>query len=288
MEINAFTPPRNSHATPPAPKAIAHPASENSKAKLTHEVAEIAQDDSGAVAVVSDVESDGDKVSGVMRLLQDGHFRGVADVRLRINFHDEISALQSEKEGAVIEEGVGDIIEALQTELTASLEASPPEGDLAASIDEESALMFAELMSIPQRDTGESSLRTSDVISEIQAAFDTFVISISASPEEESSDGTPDMVSSGLNAATLLESGEEEGEKLTTQEALDQLIANLTETFSSKLSSLEKLLNEISVLPDLSGPTGNGKAYNKFLAIYSNMYGLAGDSPPPEQVDAVA
>ena len=80
----------------------------------------------------------------------------------------------------------------------------------------------------------------------------------------------------------------DEGEKLTAQEALDQLIANLTETFSSKLSSFEKLLSEISVLPDLSEPTGNGKAYNKFLAIYNSMYDPAGDLPPPEQVDAVA
>ena len=104
----------------------------------------------------------------------------------------------------------------------------------------------------------------------------------------ESISGVTATVSSGLNAETLLESGEEEGEKLTTREALDQLIAGLTETFSSKLSSFEKLLNEISVLPDLSGPTGNGKAYNKFLAIYNGMYGPAGDSPTPEQLDAVA
>ncbi len=288
MEINASASHRNSHATPPALKAIAHPASENSKSKLTPEVAEIAQDDSGAVAVVSDVESDGDKVRGVIRLLQDGHFRGVADVRLRINFHDEISALQSEKTGAAIEEGVEDIIEALQAELTASLESSPPEGDLAASIDEASALMFAELKTIPQRDTGESSLQTSEIIPEIQAVFDAFVTSISASPEQESPDGTPDTVSSELNAETILESGVDEGEKLTAQEALDQIIANLTEAFSSKLSSFEKLLSEISILPDLSEPTGNGKAYNKFLAIYSSMYDPAGDSPPPEQVDAVA
>jgi len=212
----------------------------------------------------------------------------VSDVRLRINFHDDISALQSEKKGAVIEEGVGDIIEALQADLTTCLEANPSEGDLANLIDEASKLMLAELISIAQRDTGGNSPQTSDIMSELRAVFDAFVISISASPEQESPDGTPDAVSSGLKVETLSESGEEEGEKLTTQEALDQLIADLTETFSSKLSSFEKLLNEISVLPDLSGPTGNGKAYNKFLAIYCNTYGPAGDSPPPEKADAVA
>ena len=33
------------------------------------------------------------KVRGVIRLLQQGHFKGVADVRLRINFFDELSAI---------------------------------------------------------------------------------------------------------------------------------------------------------------------------------------------------
>ena len=33
------------------------------------------------------------KTKGVVRLLQEGHFKGVADVRLRINFHDELTQL---------------------------------------------------------------------------------------------------------------------------------------------------------------------------------------------------
>ncbi len=33
-----------------------------------------------------------EKVRGVIRLLQDGHFKGVADVRLRLNNFDELSA----------------------------------------------------------------------------------------------------------------------------------------------------------------------------------------------------
>lgn len=285
MEINASAPHKNLHTTPPAPTAFAHPASKNSNTQPTNDAVAFVQDESSAVA--SDAKSDDNKVRGVMRLLQDGHFRGVADVRLRINFNDEISALQSEATGAVIEKGVEDIVGALQSELTASLEANPLDENLAASIDESSTLMFAEFMSIQQSNTGESSPQTSVIISEIQTAFDTFITSITTS--QEPSDIAPDAESSGLKAETLtlIESGDDEGQELTTQNAFDQLVANLTETFSAKLSSFENALNEASVLPDLSEPTGNGKAYNKFLAIYNNMNGPAEDSPTSELVDAI-
>ena len=39
-----------------------------------------------------DVDSSNTRAKGVLRLLEAGHFRGVADVRLRINFFDELSA----------------------------------------------------------------------------------------------------------------------------------------------------------------------------------------------------
>lgn len=31
-----------------------------------------------------------EKVKGVVRLLHEGHFKGVADIRLRINFHEQL------------------------------------------------------------------------------------------------------------------------------------------------------------------------------------------------------
>jgi hypothetical protein len=34
------------------------------------------------------------KAYGVLRLIQSGHFKGVADLRLRINFHEQLSAIQ--------------------------------------------------------------------------------------------------------------------------------------------------------------------------------------------------
>ena len=45
-------------------------------------------------------------------------------------------------------------------------------------------------------------------------------------------------------------------------------------TFAESLDELANALNDIKSLPDLSEPNGNGKAYNKFLAIYNNLQGV--------------
>jgi len=288
MEINAPVASRETYPIPPGRDAIAHPASQDGKvAKVKQPDADPQVITANDVEIVSTDDTDGEKVKGVLRLLQEGHFRGVADVRLRINFHDEISAIQAEKTGQATEDGVEDITETLQAELTAFLEANPPEEELAALIDEASETMFASFESLAQVDASENSLQTSDVISGLQAAFDEFVSSINLGSETGSPEDSPDVAGSELIAETLSNS-DETGESSTTQEAFDLLIADLTETFSSKLSNIESMLNDMSVLPDLSEPSGNGKAYNKFLAIYNDLYSRAEDSPPPEQVDAVA
>jgi len=64
---------------------------------------------------------------GVIRLLESGHFRSVADVRLRINFHDELEARREEAARPVIEhatetftntvsDGVNDVVASLGLE----------------------------------------------------------------------------------------------------------------------------------------------------------------------------
>ena len=40
---------------------------------------------------------------GVVGLLQEGHFQGVADVRLRINFHEQLQLMMSQKSGEVLQ-----------------------------------------------------------------------------------------------------------------------------------------------------------------------------------------
>lgn len=46
-----------------------------------------------------DADRRNERTPGVLRHLADGHYRGVADVRLRIVFHDELAALGAERVG---------------------------------------------------------------------------------------------------------------------------------------------------------------------------------------------
>ena len=55
--------------------------------------------------------------SGVLRLLQDGHFKGVADVRLRINFHEEIIAAQTETAKSAAQEALTDLSNSVNAQL---------------------------------------------------------------------------------------------------------------------------------------------------------------------------
>ena len=51
-----------------------------------------------------------DKLPGVLRNLQAGHFKGVADVRLRINFFEELSALASQQSRSTAQAEVGTLL----------------------------------------------------------------------------------------------------------------------------------------------------------------------------------
>jgi len=64
---------------------------------------------------------------GVLRLLQEGHFKGVADIRLRINFHDELSAIEAEKLQSIAEEQIEGILQSVDAIVGGLNEGSEPE-----------------------------------------------------------------------------------------------------------------------------------------------------------------
>ncbi len=57
--------------------------------KKTETLAE--ETDSPVVDTPDSTESDTQEARGVIRLLEEGHFKGVADIRLRINFAEELA-----------------------------------------------------------------------------------------------------------------------------------------------------------------------------------------------------
>jgi len=66
---------------------------------------------------------------GVLRLLQEGHFNGVSDIRLRINFFNELAAIEAEQLQAVADEQIDGILQSVGTIVGALVEesaATPP------------------------------------------------------------------------------------------------------------------------------------------------------------------
>ena len=76
----------------------------------------------------STVEQTGESTDadGVIRLLQEGHFKGVSDLRLRINFFDQLSAIEAQQLQAVAEEKVDGILQAVGSVIE-SLPEEPPD-----------------------------------------------------------------------------------------------------------------------------------------------------------------
>ena len=64
---------------------------------------------------------------GVLRLLQEGHFKGVSDIRLRINFFNELSAIEAEKLQAVANEQIDGILQSVDSIIGGLTEESEPE-----------------------------------------------------------------------------------------------------------------------------------------------------------------
>lgn len=231
---------------------------------------------------------------GVIRLLQEGHFRGVADVRLRINFAEELQGIQAESTRAALDEG----LPALQEELNGAIDAFAAGEELTE--EQASALQAAQEALNGQfgdllAGDGETALSSSDVFAQLRTAFQDFLNAL-LPPQEDAENGTAPAVGEQVTGATgpasdtgegpaveaapaALESGALQDGTESGAEAGVDVFAGLRETltglFEEAVSGLESTVEGLA-LPPLSEPNGNGAAYEKFLAVYNDLYGISG------------
>lgn len=221
------------------------------------------------------INAEKEAVKGVIRNLLNGHFKGVADVRLRINFNDEIVALEQARLAEVTETGISALSEAINNEINAALGSE--------EIDEETLILIASALETLNNDI--SQLRTNisqseNLSSEIRTSFDNFVLSVKPVTEEPAVSEPPVSDQTGLSVAEQTEeiaipnTEETVGEATLEEEPqflMDRFLADLTATFETELALLETILSDTKALPELSEPNGNGRAYDKFLTIYNEM-----------------
>jgi hypothetical protein len=192
------------------------------------------------------------RAKGVIRLLQEGHFQGVADVRLRINFHDELSRLgppSTETSTADVVRGFSSGVEEDLAQLTSALGGG-----------EEQPATATELI-------------------------DGFAAAVRALADETAGQPEPDIVTLVGSTQALADAFSTDLRTLLALDSSNAAIDEFITAFSDRLSQLEvTLLQSADLLPELSEPKGNGVAYAKFLDILNGLNAVVEEVTAPDLV----
>ena len=236
---------------------------------------------------VNQEADDAEHSKGVLRLLQEGHFKGVADVRLRINFFEELATIESAQRQAVTEEKVGGTLESVGGAVDSFLVDNELTEEQATSV-------------LQAKDSFIQAVNGADdptsTIGESFAAFLESLAGLAPAPlETEVQETTPaeqGAEETETAGQTEEQGGENEPSPLTESGPDWQgFIANLQALFTKAMDELNSALGAVSALPPLSEPSGNGVAYEKFLATYNQMRGVEtadtslDATEPPEPVE---
>lgn len=255
------------------------------------------------------VDSDHGKTRGVIRLLEAGHFNGVADVRLRINFFDELSTRAREAAEPILQEQgtllaetvlsgveemagslavdeetrdalgalVEDFNEAVMAAISNETDSQLVDGvRLEASLEETFDTLVGQLTDLLASITEEGSISMDADIEPVIAVADSPTPRVVTQADV---DAAPLQNRTGEFAALEVESVSDQlseaVEPTPTGQTLDEAIASLRQAFNDSLSALLNSIQSTLTLADPSAPTGQGVAYEKFLATYNELRGVA-------------
>ncbi len=217
----------------------------------------------GKSAAIQDSEGNGAKVKGVVRLLQEGHFKGVADVRLRINFFDELTAIAHGDLSEALNASSPDLLSAVDEALDGLLNSGELTSEQETGVTEARDAFAAQVQQLMDDFNADGGADTSTLTGGIQEAFDAFAETLSA-------------LLGGTSASEETTAVEEEVVLDTEGEAsepsvLEAFVEELRATFEAAFATLTDQLSAANPLPELSPPSGNGVAYEKFLAMYNAL-----------------
>ena len=148
------------------------------------------------LTVVNGSSTENPNTPGVIRLLEVGHFKGVADVRLRINFFDELSERSAERAAPVIQERADELVQSIASHVD----------DLVVplSLNEEDQAAVAALVAqfnaqVEDAVTSASPDNTDALAANLGSAFDALASQLSdlltATDGAGSDNATPDAIS---------------------------------------------------------------------------------------------
>jgi hypothetical protein len=254
------------------------------------------QPETSEMSGTDDSNGEEDNVKGVVRLLQAGHFKGVSDVRLRINFFEDIKALENQQISEAAREGVSGLMESINTAVESFLQSEELDEQLPAVISEAADTLNTGVSTITEGFLNGDNLESSGLVSQLESTFDEFVSSVNPATEQppeadmdpvEAAPVALDAEEISADVVPHVEEFDEPPPPDTQQLMLEQFVAELIETFTTGIEELKATLDGIKVLPELSEPHGNGKAYDRFLSIYNELRGIDDTNTLDETINAV-
>lgn len=256
---------------------------QNNELSLTDVVAKSGEDESIEPEV--DLQNAGNaKAHGVLRLLNEGHFQGVADVRLRINFFEQLSAQSQQTAITNLDEQsstlIGSLSESFNDTVTPLLEDEETQATISGLLTDFESSLQNTLNEISISDLDSSALESS-----IQSSFDSFIEQLSSTLLEPTVDSVENetLLSDRIDSSLLVNdlSGDDvtvvnltptnETNTTETTLALEDALTSFTQAFSQALSEFINSFETSFQQSTLSPYDGNGIAYDKFLAIYNNL-----------------
>ena len=254
-------------------------------------------------------QQENEELPGVIRNLLEGHFTGVSDVRLRINHLEALQAFEQEQLQAIIEDNAG-LLESIDQNLIellnyteGSTAPQEPSADI-ASTDVEETTTPDGLTQEQEEIVGDTSEQVNELLSFENQSKDTLLTLVTnlrstltgladalILPVSSTTNETPEtpvvsvddggVETTGADGANATDPEDGEGETDTPpvdppsafEVLVSAFIKELNSVFLVALDELAQSLSDVEVLPELSEPNGNGSAYEKFLALYDELWG---------------
>lgn len=232
-----------------------------------------------------------EKTPGVIRLLEEGHFKGVADVRLRINFFDELSSRAHQAAQPVVDEQTAKLADAVATTIEETIAGLDVDDATKQAIEDAVAAFDGALQeglaSFQSQDSGGADA----LVASFEAQIDTLIANLSdllipqvdETPESSEPITAPDPATSPTTDPENPDGIDVAPVEITdpVDVYMDALTA-IREAAEAALAELKASLTSALDVGELSEPSGNGGAYDKFLAIYHELVG--GSSSVDEKV----
>jgi hypothetical protein len=216
------------------------------------------------------------RAKGVLRLLGEGHFKGVAAIRLQMNFHTELE----QRDAAGQTESARTAATQLQTDMTAILKSTSGEiGEDSIGALEEVFNRFDKMISDSLIDEAAASDIRATAADAIATLKEELVSILGESDGSAPSDPSANEESQDASAGAL--ANPEVADATTgNPAAYSPLLSGLLTEIDKLTTAFENTASTATQLSGIEGiiaPSGNGVAFEKFMEQYRSQLGAAAD-----------